>query len=82
MPKLKRLSGKQVLAFCKLQGFELVRQKGSHCNILRVIGGRKQVVTIPNHREIDRGTLTGIYKQLARYVSDNELRVFFYTSDK
>ena len=82
MPKLKRLSGKQVIAFCEKQSFEIIRQKGSHVNLVRMLVGRKQVVTIPNHREIDRGTLNNIYKLLKQFISEKELREFFFTSNK
>lgn len=81
MPKLKRLSGKEVISFCQRQGFGIGRQRSSHINMVRIISDKKQVVTVPDHKEIDRGTLHSIYKKLAYFIPEKELRVFFYTSD-
>lgn len=81
MPKLKRLSGKDVISFCEEHSFKISRQKGSHVNMVRMVSGKKQVLTIPDHKEMDRGTLHSIYKQLLSFIHEKELRGFFYTSD-
>jgi predicted RNA binding protein YcfA (HicA-like mRNA interferase family) len=82
MPKLKHLSGKEVIRFCDSYGFTISRQKGSHVNLVRIVSGKKQLVTIPDHREIDRGTLHSICKQLGYYIPENEIREFFYTGNR
>jgi hypothetical protein len=41
--------------------------------------GTRQTLTIPNHRELDTGTLKAIYRQALRYVGDEELRPHFYS---
>lgn len=79
MPKLRRLSGKEVVSFCEQHNFSTSRQKGSHINLVRVVSEVKQVVTVPNHKEIDRGTLHNIFKKLRPYISLNDLNNFFYT---
>lgn len=79
MPKLRRLSGKEVISFCEQHNFSISRQKGSHINLVRVVSDVKQVVTIPNHKEIDRGTLHNIFKKLLSFISEEELHKFFYT---
>ena len=62
MPKLPLLSGKDaVKAFHKL-GYELDHQTGSHM-ILRNINSPHRRLTVPNHREIAKGTLLAIIKQ-------------------
>ncbi|KKR52939.1 MAG: hypothetical protein UT90_C0017G0003 [Parcubacteria group bacterium GW2011_GWA1_40_21] len=81
MPKLKRLSGREVVVFCEQYDFKVSRQKGSHINLTRLASGNKQVVTIPNHKEIDRGTLHNIFKKLLSFISETELRKFFYTGN-
>ena len=81
MPKLKRLSGKDVITFCEQYNFRISRQKGSHINLARVISENKQVVTIPNHKEIDRGTLHNIFKKLSPFIPETELKKFFYTGN-
>jgi hypothetical protein len=40
--------------------------------------GTRQTLTIPNHRELDRGTLLGIYRQALRYIPSEELAQHFY----
>lgn len=58
--KLPRLSGSKVIGILSKQGFEVVRQKGSHV-FFRHGDGRTTVV--PNHNEIDKGTLLEIIRQ-------------------
>jgi len=42
-------------------GFELDRQKGSHMILFRAEA--PTTVTVPDHRELDRGTLRAILRQ-------------------
>lgn len=64
MPKLRRLSGRQVCAVLERNGFVKVRQRGSHFVMQRRIGEEDSIsVVVPNHREIDRGTLSAIIRQ-------------------
>jgi predicted RNA binding protein YcfA (HicA-like mRNA interferase family) len=79
MPKQKRLSGKEVVSFCEQNNFCISRQRGSHINLVRTVSGTKQVVTIPNHKEIDRGTLHNIFRKLSSFLSEEDLKRFFYT---
>ena len=58
--KLPRLSGRKLIKILSKQGFEIMRQKGSHV-FLRHSDGRTTVV--PNHNEIDKGTLLEIIRQ-------------------
>ena len=81
MPKLRRLSGKDIIVFCEQHGFKVSRQKGSHVNLARIVSESKQVVTIPNHKEIDRGTLHNIFKKLLPFIPEIELKKFFYTGN-
>jgi hypothetical protein len=48
---------------------------------VRRIGGagEKQTLTIPNHSEIDTGTLRAIIRQASRYISPADLQPYFYT---
>jgi len=79
MPKLRQLSGKEVISFFEQKGFIVCRQKGSHVNMSRIVSERKQVLTILNHKEINRGTLHEIFKQASHFVLESELREYFYT---
>ncbi len=73
MPKLKLLSGRQVRAILEANGFVLVRQRGSHMMMERVTDSGTIGVTVPDHREVKRGTLSAI-------IADSELsRSLFMT---
>lgn len=79
MPSLRRMSGRAVLAIFQSLGFVVQSQKGSHVK-LRRLGpeGEKQSLTIPNHSELDTGTLRAIIRQASRYVALDELHRHFY----
>lgn len=79
MPKLKLLSGKELIRLLLLIGFEIENQKGSHVKLKRIISDEKQTLTIPNHPELDKGTLKAIYRQASRYVPTEVLDEIFYT---
>jgi predicted RNA binding protein YcfA (HicA-like mRNA interferase family) len=61
MSKLPRISGRECARALGKVGFYLKRQEGSHM-ILRREDPFAQVV-VPDHKELDRGTLRGIIRQ-------------------
>ena len=78
-PKIKRLSGRQVIAIFERFGFEAVSQRGSHVKLRRIAkSGAKETLTIPNHEELDTGTLRAIIRQASKYIPSEELRPEFY----
>ena len=80
MPKLRVLSGSEVLRILREFGFEEFAQRGSHVKVRRVLAdGRIQTLTVPNHGEIDRGTLHAIYRQASRFIPDAEIRPTLFT---
>jgi len=80
MPKLKVLSGREVLKILREFGFEVFAQRGSHVKARRVSqSGQTQSLTVPMHDEIDRGTLRAIHRQACRFIPESELRAKFYT---
>ena len=78
-PKLRRLSGNEVIAIFHLFSFITHSQKGSHVKLRRVVDGRKQTLTVPLHEEIDSGTLRAIVRQASRYIPESQLHSHFYT---
>ena len=79
MPRLKRLSGPELINILELFGFRMISQQGSHVKLRRVgPGGENQTLTIPNHRQLDVGTLQAIFRQAGRFVSQEALRDVFY----
>ncbi|MHB1687404.1 MAG: type II toxin-antitoxin system HicA family toxin [Ignavibacteriaceae bacterium] len=80
MPKLKVLSGEDVIKIFKSFGFIVSVQRGSHIKLIRLLKDNvKQPITIPNHKELDKGTLKAIIRQASKYISEEELKNHFYT---
>jgi predicted RNA binding protein YcfA (HicA-like mRNA interferase family) len=61
MSKLPQLSGRECVSVLERYGFRIVRQRGSHI-VMRRDQPFAQVV-VPDHKEIDRGTLRAIVRQ-------------------
>jgi predicted RNA binding protein YcfA (HicA-like mRNA interferase family) len=61
MSKLPRLSGRDCVKALEKVGFEVKRQEGSHI-VLRRNDPFAQLV-VPDHKELDRGTLRAIIRQ-------------------
>lgn len=79
MPRLRNLSGGEVLQILREFGFEPLSQRGSHVKVRRLVAGQYQTLTVPNHRAVDRGTLQAIIRQASRFIPEPELRSRFYT---
>lgn len=80
MPKLKTLSGNAVIKILGQSGFVVASQRGSHVKLRRPMNQGSQTLTIPLHKELDRGTLHAIYNQASRFVNTSELQKHFYTN--
>ena len=61
MSFLPRLSGSECIAVLKKAGFEIMRQSGSHIVVKRANPFAQLVV--PDHEELDTGTLRAIIRQ-------------------
>ncbi len=61
--KLPVLSGNEVIKALVKAGFKVARRKGSHVILVKFIDGRKIGVVVPDHKEIDKGTLLEIIRQ-------------------
>ncbi len=71
MPKLPQVSGQETIKALKKLGFVEVGQKGSHVKLARTSSHQKQIVIIPMHKTITRGTLrNGILKPINLSVED------------
>ena len=80
MPKLKSdLSGRDLLNFFVSIGFNLKREKGSHMVLRRKKEGQNQILVIPDHQVIPKGTLKAIIKQAQAYIPIQILEEFLYT---
>jgi len=70
MTKLPRLSGRECIRALEKAGFQIKRQEGSHI-VLRRADPFAQVV-VPDHKELDRGTLRAIIRHSGLTVEDLE----------
>ncbi len=74
MAKLPRLSGKEVIKALSKAGFISVRQKGSHIIMKKEKDNQHITVVVPNHQEIDLGTLLEIIRQ-SQFTRDEFLKL-------
>ncbi|MBU2578914.1 type II toxin-antitoxin system HicA family toxin [Patescibacteria group bacterium] len=64
MPKLPVLSAKELIKILTRLGFEIYNQKGSHIKLKRKTIYGKEIVIIPNHKVIRKGTLKNILNKI------------------
>jgi predicted RNA binding protein YcfA (HicA-like mRNA interferase family) len=80
MPKLRRLSGDEVIAILSRFEFTVFSQRGSHVKLRRAgQAGGFQSITIPKHQQLDVGTIKAIFRQASRFIPEDHLFPFFYT---
>jgi predicted RNA binding protein YcfA (HicA-like mRNA interferase family) len=60
MPRLPVLSGREVVRVFELLGWEVARQSGSH--IILVKEGHIATLSVPDHREVAKGTLRSLIR--------------------
>ena len=68
MSKLPVLSAAQRIRALERAGFVFYRQRGSHITMVRKTPPAQ--TTIPNHKELDRGTLRSIIRQTGLTVDE------------
>jgi predicted RNA binding protein YcfA (HicA-like mRNA interferase family) len=61
MTKLPVLSGRELVRALQKVGFTIDRQRGSHIMLFRP--APPTTLSVPDHRELDRGTLRAILRQ-------------------
>lgn len=80
MPKLKRLSGSQVVAIVEQFGFSIVAPRGNHAKLRRVLGdSTRQTLAVPIDGETDIGTVGPIFRPACHYIPADQLRPQFYS---
>ena len=63
MPRLPRISSREVIKALESLGFKQTRQTGSHVVMRKTTSEGKIGCVVPIHRELKIGTLSGILKQ-------------------
>lgn len=67
-PPLPVISGKEAIAAFEKIGYEIARRKGSHITLVK--SGTTKILTIPDHKELDRGTLKSLINKAGITVDD------------
>lgn len=79
MPRVRRLSGAEQIRIFGRFGFEVYSQRGRHVKLRRTKPtGDVQTLTVPNHGELDTGTVRAVLRQATRYIPEDDLRPYFY----
>lgn len=68
MSRLPVVSGRQCVKALTKAGFVVARQRGSHIVLYR--DEPPAQITVPDHRELDRGTLRSIIRQAGMTVDE------------
>ena len=65
MPRLPRITGEELVEALEKEGFEAVRQRGSHVQMRKYVEGKKVTFPVPIHRGkiLKSGTLQGILRK-------------------
>ena len=83
MPRLKRLTSREILRLLGGFGFEVASMRGSHAKLVRVpLGGKsgqREILVVPVRGQMALGTVHAIYRQASRFIPEDELRPGFYS---
>ncbi|MBU1262583.1 type II toxin-antitoxin system HicA family toxin [bacterium] len=74
-PKLPQVSGKKVIGLLERLGYEVVRQRGSHVRLKKVLKIGVHTITVPKHKSVAKGTLGDILEKVSLWndISKDEL---------
>jgi predicted RNA binding protein YcfA (HicA-like mRNA interferase family) len=68
------------VAILESLGFAVIRIRGSHHTLRRTVDGEQQTVVVPVHTNkiLGPGLLKRLYRDLLRYLPEEEIRPHFY----
>ena len=69
MSELPRISGREVVKALKKIGCEHDRQRGSHIVLRQTVYPHRRV-TVPDHKEVAKGTLRAIIREIGLTVDE------------
>ena len=69
MSILPRVSGREVVKALQKVGYERDRQRGSHIVLRQTVPPHRRI-TVPDHREVAKGTLRAIIRQTGLTVNE------------
>ena len=67
MPKLPPVSSQSLLKLLLSMGYRVERQRGSHIQLRKATSNGLHNVTVPDHKEIAKGTLNDILSSVGLY---------------
>jgi predicted RNA binding protein YcfA (HicA-like mRNA interferase family) len=62
------ISGEDLARLLKRYGYQITRQTGSHMRLTSTHRGDEHHITIPRHKSLRVGTLSGILKDISDYL--------------
>jgi predicted RNA binding protein YcfA (HicA-like mRNA interferase family) len=62
--KLPVISGEKVITVLRRIEYQQIRQRGSHVVMQKTVYGKTQTVVVPMHKELTKGTLRSIIRQV------------------
>ena len=68
MPPLPTLSGQETVRVFESLGWQVARERGSH--IILVKPGEIATLSVPNHRQVAKGTLRSLIRSAGSSVAD------------
>ncbi len=68
MPRLPTISGRATIEVFERAGWKVSRREGSHIILTKV--GMAAILSIPDHREIRRGTLRSLIRKAGMTVEE------------
>jgi predicted RNA binding protein YcfA (HicA-like mRNA interferase family) len=79
-PRIRQLSGNDVVRTLRQFGFSVAATKGSHVKLRRYMpDGSRQTMTIPLHEALATGTAHAIFRQASLYIDEQLLKPHFFT---
>lgn len=63
--KLPLISGLELIKLLEKLGYSIVRKKGSHVRLSKIIESGEHKITVPFHKELAKGTLNDILKDVS-----------------
>ena len=72
MPQIPLMSGREVVRVFERLGWQIARQRGSH--IILVKEGARATLSVPDHKEIARGTLRALIRAAGLTIEEFEQR--------
>ena len=73
--KLPQISGREFIKILNKLGFNIVRQRGSHIRLEKLLNNEKIKINVPLHPKLKKGTLSRIIKDSK--INEEEISKFF-----